>query len=52
MCQLIECFEMPCISAVIAYEQSLLSQLHRLQMVKENLETHRHDVDHVIALNK
>nr|CAH0102439.1 unnamed protein product [Daphnia galeata] len=52
MCQLIECFEIPCISAVIAYEQSLLSRLHRLQMVKENLETHCHDVDHVIALNK
>jgi hypothetical protein len=39
MCQLLECCEMPCISAVIAYEQSLTIQLHRLQLVKKRLET-------------
>ncbi|EFX67279.1 hypothetical protein DAPPUDRAFT_229214 [Daphnia pulex] len=40
MCQLIECCEMPCISAVTAYEKFLLNQLHRLQLAKEILETH------------
>ncbi|KAI9552521.1 hypothetical protein GHT06_022887 [Daphnia sinensis] len=38
MCQLLQCCEMPSVSAVLAYEQSLLNNLHRLQMVKQSLD--------------
>lgn len=38
LCQLVECCEMPCISAVIAYEQSLLYQLHCLKILRNNLQ--------------
>ncbi|XP_057379659.1 lys-63-specific deubiquitinase BRCC36-like [Daphnia carinata] len=38
MCQLLQCCEMPCVSAVLAYEQSLLNNLHRLQLVKQSLD--------------
>ncbi|KAK4037363.1 hypothetical protein OUZ56_029400 [Daphnia magna] len=30
ICQLLQCCEMPCVSAVLAYEQSLLNNLYRL----------------------
>ncbi|XP_045033592.1 lys-63-specific deubiquitinase BRCC36-like [Daphnia magna] len=38
ICQLLQCCEMPCVSAVLAYEQSLLNNLYRLQLVKQSFD--------------
>lgn len=37
LCQLVECCEMPCISALAAYEKSLLLELHALERAKNEL---------------
>ncbi|KZS20353.1 Lys-63-specific deubiquitinase BRCC36 [Daphnia magna] len=38
ICQLLQCCEMPCVSAVLAYEQSMLNNLYRLQLVKQSFD--------------